>query len=81
MIQNIRRSNFFTSNKARYRFARTVAQAACGFVVDNASMIMASTAFDATTQALIVSGTMAVLSPVMHALGMNDEKARDRNAQ
>ena len=58
---------------------RTIAQAACGFVIDNAGMILASTTFDATTQALIVSGTMAVLSPIMNALGMEDEKARDKN--
>lgn len=68
---------FFKSNKALFRFLRTVAQAIVGFLFDNIAMIIAQTAFDATTQVIIVSCTMAVLSVIMKALGMEDEKVRD----
>ena len=70
-------NKFLTSNKATFRFLRTVAQAVVGFLIDNISMIVAQTTFDATTQTFIVSGTMAVLSVVMKYLGREDEKVRD----
>lgn len=79
MFQELRRSKFFTSNKGRYKFARTVVQAAVGYLFNNVAMIVAATNFDAGTQALITTGIMMILAPVMDALGMNDEKARDKN--
>jgi len=80
MFQNFRRSKFFTSNKGTYKFARTVVQAALGYIVNNIAMIVAATNFDASVQALITTGVMMILAPVMDALGMKDEKARDKNA-
>ena len=68
---------FFKSNKALFRFLRTVAQAIVGFLFDNIAMIVAQTTFNATTQAIIVSGNMAVLSVIMKYIGIEDEKVRD----
>ena len=68
---------FFKSNKALFRFLRTVAQAIVGFLFDNIAMIVTQTTFNATTQAIIVSGTMAVLSVIMKYIGIEDEKVRD----
>jgi len=79
MFQNLRRSKFFTSNKGTYKFLRTVVQASLGYIVNNIAMIVAATNFDASVQALITTGVMMILAPVMDALGMNDEKARDKN--
>lgn len=70
-------NTFFKSNKALFRFLRTVAQAIVGFLIDNIVMIVAQTTFDATTQTIIVSGVMAILSIAMKYLGAEDEKVRD----
>lgn len=70
-------NTFFKSNKALFRFLRTVAQAIVGFLIDNIAMIVAQTTFDATTQTIIVSGVMAILSIAMKYLGAEDEKVRD----
>lgn len=68
---------FFKSNKALFRFFRTVAQAIVGFLIDNIAMIVSQTTFDATTQTIIVSGTMAILSVIMKYIGVEDERVRD----
>lgn len=72
-------NTFLTSNKMRYRLARTVLQAVIGFVVANLTALVAMTQLDGNLQAMIVAITMIILSPVMKALGMEDEKARDEN--
>ena len=81
MFAELRRSKLFTSNNGFYKFLRTVVQAAVGYIVNNLAMIVAATNFDASVQALIVSGCMIILAPLMSALGMDDEKARNKNAQ
>jgi len=73
-------NKFLTSNKASYKLLRTIVQAILGFIVNNLAMLVAQTNFDASTQAIIVTVTMAVLAPVMDKLGVKDEKARDANA-
>lgn len=72
-------NNFLTSNKLGYRLARTIVQAIVGFIVANIVQIVALTNLDGSIQAIIVSVTMVILSPVMKALGVEDEKARDEN--
>jgi len=79
-MDNFFRTKFFTSNNGKYKFARTVVQAGLGYIVNNITMIVASTNFDATTQTIIVAASMAILAPVMDKLAMKDEKARDNNA-
>ena len=70
-------NKFLTSNKASFRLARTVVQAVLGWFIDNIAMIVAQTQFSADTQIVIVSLCMMILSAVMKALGIEDEKVRD----
>ena len=70
-------NKFLTSNKAIYRIARTIVQAILGWFVDNLAMLVAQTQFSADIQIVIVSICMMILSAIMKALGMEDEKVRD----
>ena len=70
-------NKFLTSNKATYRIARTIVQAILGWFVDNLAMLVAQTQFSADIQIVIVSSCMMILSAIMKALGMEDEKVRD----
>lgn len=70
-------NKFLTSNKATYRIARTIVQAILGWFVDNLTMLVAQTQFSADVQIVIVSICMMILSAIMKALGMEDEKVRD----
>lgn len=71
-------NTFLTSNKLQFRLLRTVIQALIGFLVDNIAQIVAMTQFDGSTQAVIVSGTMVILTGIMKFLGTEDEKDRDK---
>ena len=70
-------NKFLTSNKATYRIVRTIVQAILGWFVDNLTMLVAQTQFSADIQIVIVSICMMILSAIMKALGMEDEKVRD----
>lgn len=70
-------NKFLTSNKATYRIVRTIVQAILGWFVDNLIMLVAQTQFSADIQIAIVSICMFILSAIMKALGMEDEKVRD----
>ena len=70
-------NKFLTSNKSTYRIARTIVQAILGWFVDNLAMLVAQTQFSADIQIVIVSICMMILSAIMKALGMEDEKVRD----
>lgn len=70
-------NTFWISNKWQYRLLRTVAQALCGWCVDNIAMLIAQTDFSADLQIIIVGLVMTILSPVMKKLGVEDEKHRD----
>lgn len=70
-------NKFLTSNKATYRIARTIVQAILGWFVNNLAMLVAQTQFSADVQIVIVSICMMILSAIMKALGMEDEKVRD----
>ena len=59
--------------------ARTILQAIIGFIVMNVAEIVAATNLDGNIQAVIVTVTMVILSPIMKALGTEDEKMRDEN--
>lgn len=62
---------FLTSNEWQWRLARTVAQGVLGVVVANLDLIMGWCVMDPSVRALVVALVMAVLSPVMAALGGN----------
>ena len=70
-------NTFLTSNKAKFRVARTLFQALIGFLMDYIVQIMAMTPLSGEIQAIIVALTMAILSPIMAMFGTHDEKARD----
>lgn len=70
-------NKFLTNNGIWYRFARTVVQGIVGFIVSNIDMLIGTLNFTADTKAIIIVIVMAILAPVMKALGMEDEKVRD----
>jgi hypothetical protein len=60
---------FLTSNDWKFRLLRTIVQGVLGVVVANADVITGMFVIDPTMKALIVAFVMAVLSPIMAALG------------
>lgn len=60
---------FFESNGWGGRLARTVAQAAIGFVLAYVNELVALLDVGPSTQALIVAAVMMILSPVMQMIG------------
>lgn len=64
-------NTFLTSNEAKYRLARTILQGLIGVLVANIDAIMGYAVLDPTQRAIIVPVVMAILSPIMAALGEN----------
>ena len=64
-------NRFLTSNEAKYRLARTILQGIIGVLVANIDLIMGQVVLDPAMRAVIVPIVMAVLSPIMAALGEN----------
>lgn len=62
-------NTFLTSNEAKYRLARTILQGLIGVLVANIDLIMGYVVLDPTQRAIIVPVVMAILSPIMAALG------------
>lgn len=62
-------NKFLTSNEAKYRLARTILQGIIGVLVANIDTIMGQVVLDPAQRAIIVPVVMAVLSPIMAALG------------
>ena len=60
---------FLASNEWQYRLLRTIIQGVFGVIVANADIIIGSFVIDPTWKGIIVALVMAVLSPVMAALG------------
>jgi hypothetical protein len=60
---------FLTSNSASAKLARTVAQAAIGFLVAYAPQLLEVAHVPDATKGLVVAATMALLSPVMASIG------------
>lgn len=60
---------FFESNGWGGRLARTLVQAGIGFVLAYANELAALLPAGPNTQALIVAGAMAILSPIMQMIG------------
>ena len=64
-------NTFLTSNEAKYRLARTILQGIIGVLVANIDLIMGQVVLDPAQRAIIVPIVMAILSPIMAALGEN----------
>ena len=62
-------NTFLTSNKAKYRLARTILQGIIGIVIANIDLIMGQVILDPAQRAVVVALVMAILSPIMAALG------------
>jgi multisubunit Na+/H+ antiporter MnhG subunit len=62
---------FLAGNDWKWRLLRTIVQGVLGVVVANLDLIMGWCVMDPSVRALVVALVMAVLSPVMAALGGN----------
>ena len=62
-------NTFLTSNEAKYRLARTILQGIIGIVIANIDLIMGQVILDPAQRAVVVALVMAVLSPIMAAIG------------
>ena len=70
-------NRFFISNSAGYRLLRTIIQGIIGVIIANLDLIVGVFHISAGFKALIVALVMAILSPVMKAMGTEEmpEKA------
>ena len=66
---------FLTSNEWNWRLARTILQGILGVVVANVDVLVGCAVLDPTARGIAVALVMAVLSPVMAALGAAAEDA------
>ena len=63
---------FLSSNEPLYRLLRTIAQAIIGVIVANIDIITGAFILDPIYKPIITGIIMAILSPVMAALGGKD---------
>ena len=64
---------FLTGNDPQHRLYRTIVQGVIGVIVANIDLILGHVVFDASTRAVLAALVMAVLSPIMAALGAGEE--------
>ena len=64
---------FLTSNDAKYRLLRTIVQGIIGVIIANIDLLLGYTAIPAELRPVITGLVMAVLSPLMAALGGKDD--------
>ena len=69
-------NTFLTSNEWQYRLLRTIIQGILGVVVANLDLIVGACVLDPSQRALVVALVMAVLSPLMAALGDEEDNGR-----
>lgn len=62
-------NTFLTSNDAKWRLARTIVQGLLGVLIANIDLIAGQVILDPAQRALVVALVMAILSPIMAALG------------
>ena len=67
-------SEFLASNEWQWRLLRTIVQGVLGVVIANIDLIMGWCVLDPSARVLVVAMVMAVLSPVMAALGGDGDK-------
>ncbi len=65
---------FLTSNTAGMRLARTIIQAVIGVVIANIDYLIGQVVIDPAMRPVIVGLVMAVLSPIMKALGGSEDE-------
>ena len=62
------------NNSGKYRLIRTIIQGIIGVLIANVDMLVNTLTFSPEMKAFIVALVMAILSPVMSALGTTDMK-------
>lgn len=62
-------NRFLTSNETSFRLLRTILQGVIGVIVANIDLIMGQVVLDPAQRAIVVPIVMAILSPIMSALG------------
>lgn len=67
-------NEFLASNDWYWRLARTIVQGALGMVIAKLDLIMGRCVLNPSMRGLVVALVMAVLSPIMAALGGNGDK-------
>ena len=64
-------NEFLNSNEARYRLARTILQGCIGVLIANLDVLIGLTPISPALKPMIVALVMAILSPIMAAMGNN----------
>ena len=67
-------NDFLASNEWQGRLLRTIVQGVLGVVIANLDLILGWCVLDPSMRALVVALVMAVLSPIMAALGRGEEE-------
>ena len=67
-------SKFLSDNSPRMKCLRTIVQGVIGVLVANADVLVGAYVFDPAQRAVVVALVMAVLSPIMAALGEAGEQ-------
>ena len=67
-------NDFLASNDWQWRLVRTIVQGVLGVVIANLDLIMGWCVMDPSMRELAVALVMAVLSPIMAALGGDGDK-------
>ena len=65
-------NRLFVRNDAAYRLLRTIIQGVIGVLIANVDLLVAGLSFSPEIKAMIVALVMAVLSPIMAALGTKE---------
>lgn len=65
---------FLTSNEWQYRLLRTIVQGIVGVIIANLDIIVGYIVLDVTQRTIIVGIVMALLSPIMKALGGEEDE-------
>ena len=63
----------FNSNETKYRLLRTIIQGVIGVIISNLDLIIGGFSIPTEYKPLIVALIMAILSPIMSALGGKNE--------
>lgn len=70
-------NRLFVRNDAKYRLARTIIQGILGVLIANIDVIVGGIDIPPTAKPIIVGLVMAILSPIMSALGTNEMDKHD----
>lgn len=75
-------NRFLTSNETSFRLLRTILQGVIGVIIANIDLIMGQVVLDPAQRAIVVPIVMAILSPIMSALGESmTYKATENNLE